>query len=203
MSALEPRSPLTGSLKSERHGADGDTPVVLHERHLAIVQVQARRLQESGLTSALAAAFGLKLPEAGYASTAGEWSAIWIQPGSWLVTAPFTGPGDLIGRLGPIVSPTASLTDQTFGKSVLRLSGANARDVLMKGCRVDLHPRVFGPGRSAVTPLGQVSCVLHQVDDRPTFDLFVPSTFAEAAFDWLKVSAAEFGLEVAVPETSA
>ena len=199
MSAPEPRSPLISALQPGRHGAPADTPVNLHERHLAIVQVQARKSQETALETAVSAAFGLTLPEAGHASTAGEWCAVWIQPGTWLVTAPFTGLSDLINRLSPIASATAALTDQSFGKTVLRLTGAHARDVLAKGCRIDLHPRVFGPGQSAVTPLGQISCVLVQTDDKPTFDLIVPSTFAEAALDGLKVAAAEFGLEVAVP----
>src|SRR5690606_26584038 len=52
-------------------------------------------------------------------------------------------------------------------------------------------PREFKPGRSAVTPLGQIGCVLIQVDDRPAFDLIVPSTFARAAVDWLETAAAE------------
>ncbi|MGE8943642.1 sarcosine oxidase subunit gamma [Leptospira interrogans] len=199
MSALETLSPIAKALKPGRHGAPGDAPVVLTERRLAVVQVQARKNQDAALTNALSAAFGLRLPEPGHASTAGEWSAVWIQPGMWLVTSPFTGPGDLLNRLATIVGTTASLTDQTFGKTVLRLAGPHARDVLAKGCRVDLHPRVFGPGQSAVTPLSQVSCVLAQVDDKPTFDLIVPSTFAVAAVEWLEIAAAEYGLEVSVP----
>ena len=199
MSALETLSPIANALKPGRHGAPGDTPVSLTERRLAVVQVQARKSQEASLANALLAAFGLKLPGPNHASTAGEWSAVWIQPGMWLVTSPFTGPGDLINRLATIVGTTASLSDQTFGKTVLRLAGLHARDVLAKGCRVDLHPRVFGPGQSAVTPLSQVSCVLSQMDDKPTFDLIVPSTFAVAAVEWLEIAAAEYGLEVSVP----
>lgn len=91
---------------------------------------------------------------------------------------------------------TAAITDQTFRKSALRLYGQHARDVLVKGCRVDLHPREFKPGRSAVTPLGQIGCVLIQVDDRPAFDLIVPSTFARAAVDWLETAAAELVLDI-------
>lgn len=79
---------------------------------------------------------------------------------------------------------------------MLRLYGQHTRDVLVKGCRVDLHPREFKPGRSAVTPLGQIGCVLIQVDDRPAFDLIVPSTFARAAVDWLETAAAELGLDI-------
>lgn len=198
MSVLETLSPIAKALKAGRHGAAGDTPVILSERRLAIVQVQARKNQESALMSALSGAFGLKLPAPGQASTAGEWSAVWIQPGMWLVMSPFSGPGDLLNRLAAIVASTASLTDQTFGKTVLRLAGPHARDVLAKGCRVDLHPRVFGPGQSAVTPLSQISCVLQQIDDTPTFDLIVPSTFATAAVEWLEISAAQFGLEIVV-----
>lgn len=196
MSAPEPRSPLVEILKPGRYGAESKMPVILHERHLSIVQVQARKGQAAALTTILSSAFGLMLPGAGQTSTTGEWRAVWIQPDTWLVIAPFTGPGDLLERLAAVASQSAAITDQTFGKSVLRLSGAKARDVLAKGCRVDLHPRVFGPGRSSVTPLAQVRCVLIQIDDKPTFDLIVASTFAVSALEWLERSALEFGLEV-------
>ena len=183
-------------MKSGRRGADGASPVVLHERRLSVVQVHALKNQKEALASAFTSGLRLALPSAGHANFREELTAVWIQPGTWLVAAPFTGPDDLTRRLTDAAAGTAAITDQTFGKSVLRLYGPHARDVLAKGCRVDLHPREFGPGRSAVTPLGQIGCVLIQVDDRPAYDLIVPATFARAAVEWLETAAAEFGLEV-------
>jgi sarcosine oxidase subunit gamma len=177
-------------------GIEGKTGVTLAERRLAVVQVQSRKEQEPALAAAIASALDLPLPDPGHASSAGDITAVWIAPGAWLVTAPLLTPGDLAQRLAAVSSGSASVTDQTFGKTVLRLSGARAPDVLAKGCRIDLHPRVFGPGHAAVTPIAQIGCVLIQVDDVPTFDLIVPSTLAETFCEWLELAAAEFGCEV-------
>ncbi len=199
MSAPEPRSVLSAVLQPGHSGREGVTGTAIAERRLAIVQLQARKGQEPALATAIVSAFGLTLPPPGQASSADSTTAVWIQPGSWLVLAPFTARGDLARRLAGGVAGLASVTDQTFGKAVLRLSGERARDVLAKGCRVDLHPRAFGPGRAAATTIAQIGCVLVQADEAPTFDLVVPSTLAEAFLEWLEASAAEFGCEIRAP----
>jgi sarcosine oxidase subunit gamma len=106
-------------------------------------------------------------------------------------------PNDALAReLMAACGDAASVADQSSGKCVLRISGERARDVLAKGCRIDLHPRIFAPGRSAVTPIAHTHTVLMQVDAAPTFDLIVPSTLARDFVEWLGLSAAEFGYEV-------
>jgi methylglutamate dehydrogenase subunit D len=72
-------------------------------------------------------------------------------------------------------------------------------DALAKGCRVDLHPRVFGPGSAATTTIDHITVTVVQVDAVPTYDLILPGSFAEAFLDWLKLSAAEFGYEIRPP----
>ena len=63
----------------------------------------------------------------------------------------------------------------------------------MRGCRLDLHPRVAGPGFCAQTPIAHIGCLLHQVDAVPTFDLVVYAGYAEAFWGWLTQTAAAFG----------
>jgi heterotetrameric sarcosine oxidase gamma subunit len=197
VSAPEPRSPLAAALKPGRSGAETASIVTLSERRRAIAQVQSRNGQEAQLAEALARALNLTLPGPGHASLTGALAAIWIQPAAWLVVEPFTGPGELAQRLAASAGGLAAVTDQTFGKTVLSLSGARARDVLAKGCRLDLHPRVFSPGCAGVSPLAGISCVVVQTDGTPSFDLIVPSTFAAAVFEWLETAAAEFGCNIA------
>ena len=83
------------------------------------------------------------------------------------------------------------------GKVVVRVSGARARDVLAKGCPVDLHARAFGPGAAAATEIAHMGCLVWQVDDRPTFDLAVNRSLSKSFWSWLAASAAEYGYEVA------
>jgi heterotetrameric sarcosine oxidase gamma subunit len=197
VSEPEPRSVLSGALKSGRFGAPDGEPVRIAERWLSLALVQARRHGAGACREALASALGLSLPEPGKAATAGTTTAIWLQPGCWLVAAPRASGSELIRRLTACCAQNAAIVDQTYGKVVLRLSGKRARDVLAKGCRIDLHPRVFGPGRAASTIIAQIACVVVQIDDSPQFDLIVPSTMAESFFEWLLASAAEYGYEIA------
>jgi sarcosine oxidase subunit gamma len=66
---------------------------------------------------------------------------------------------------------------------------------------LDLHPRVFAVGETALTMLAHQHVQLTRTgtDD---FELVAPRSTAHDLWDWLQVSAAEFGLEVAAPEAS-
>ena len=109
-----------------------------------------------------------------------------------MLTRPWIAEGSLFREVRQH-APDCAVVDQTHGKSVLRVVGVNAPAVLAKGCRIDLHPREFGPGRTAVTPIARINAVLHQVDAAPTFDLILPATLARSFFEWLEMSAAEYG----------
>jgi sarcosine oxidase subunit gamma len=179
-----------------RFGADGNAPIQLSERRTAIAQVTGRKRQDAQLRAAIHGAFGLDLPRPGSSATNDSATGVWIAPETWLILRDGAQGGDLTRELATACGDAVSVVDQTWGKSIIRISGARARDVLAKGCRVDLHPRVFGPGKSAVTPIAHIHTVLTQVDPMPTFDLIVPSTLARDFVEWLRLSAAEFGYEV-------
>ena len=76
------------------------------------------------------------------------------------------------------------------------MSGPSARDVLAKGCPLDLHPAVFGPGDCAQTLLAKANVTLRCVDDSPRFELIVRRSFAEYAALWLHDAAMEYGCAV-------
>ena len=59
------------------------------------------------------------------------------------------------------------------------------------------HPRLIPkPGDAATTPIALIDCQLWQIDDAPTYDLAVPSSFAESFWSWLIASAAEYGYAI-------
>jgi sarcosine oxidase subunit gamma len=75
----------------------------------------------------------------------------------------------------------------------LRLTGPRARDVLAKGCSIDLHPRVFRRESSAQTTLGQAGIVLLALSDGgDDYLMLVRSSFAGYLADWLLDAALEF-----------
>ena len=73
---------------------------------------------------------------------------------------------------------------------MFELAGPEARAVLAQGVSLDLHPRVFEPGRCAQTVLARVPILLHQIDPTPRFRLFVRASFAPYIAEWLKVEIA-------------
>ena len=105
-------------------------------------------------------------------------------PGTWLAiaeTAPNAWLDGLRERLGGI----ASVSDQSGGYAVLRVSGPDARRVLQQGLPVDLHPAHFGPGSAVVTAIGHIGVVCWQTDPSPTFEVATFRSFSASFRRWL------------------
>lgn len=196
MSAPESLSPLAHVWRPGRHGAAGVAGVAISARQNTLVQVTARHGQGEAIRAALKATFALDLPAPGTASASGDMRALPIAPETWLVIAPRERHLELTSKLADACGAAATLVDQSAGRVVLRVAGAKARDVLAKGCRVDLHPRVFGPGRVAVTPIAHVTVTVLQVNETPVFDLVVSTSYAETFAEWLVEASAEFGADL-------
>jgi sarcosine oxidase subunit gamma len=179
-----------------RHGQDRTEGVRIAPRQVEIVQVTARKGTTGDLAAHLEALIAGHLPPAGRAVIGTDRSAIWIAPQTWLVVAPWAGEGVLATLFAQAASASAAIVDQSHGKACIRLSGPYARDVLAKVCRLDLHPRVFGAGYAAVTPIAHVNALLVQIDTAPSFDLIVGSTLAESFAGALLEAAEEFGVVV-------
>ena len=147
---------------------------------------------------AAAAALGGSLPlEPNTVKESGELTVMWLGPDEWLLVTP---PGReaetaeaLHDSLGEIV---ASVTDVSGGQTVINISGGHARDALAKGCTLDLHPRVFGPGRCAQSLIAKAAVVIRQVDDSPSFDVIVRRSFADYLALWIEDATQEYGLSV-------
>jgi sarcosine oxidase, subunit gamma len=124
----------------------------------------------------------------------GTGRAVWLGPDEWLLTSTIGTPEELEARVRSAVLPLGgSATDVSAQRIGLRLTGARVRDVLAKGCSIDLHPRVFGRGSSAQTTLGQAGVVLLALSDAGDDYLVLGrSSFAGYFADWLLDAALEF-----------
>ena len=90
------------------------------------------------------------------------------------------------------------MVDVSANRTLLELEGPMAREVLMKGCSLDLHPRRFGPGRCAQTALARVQVILWQMTDEPCYRILVRCSFAPYLAAWLVDAMAEYQAESAV-----
>jgi sarcosine oxidase subunit gamma len=140
-------------------------------------------------------ALGVDLPTApnSWVPT-GTGRAVWLGPDEWLLTSTIGTPEELEARVRSAVLPLGgSATDVSAQRIGLRLTGARVRDLLAKGCSIDLHPRVFGRGSSAQTTLGQAGVVLLALSDAgDDYLVLVRSSFAGYLADWLLDAALEF-----------
>ena len=195
---LKARSPFAGLIKSGRYGMGDDAPgVSLSERAgLALFVISAAASKANDVVAKVQAVVGLELPVGlGRVSKNGLF-LIGAAPRQWLAVAEGKAALASLAKLAAAIKGLAMVVDQSDGKAILRISGPRARDVLAKGCSLDLHPRVFKQGSAATTPVALIDCVIWQVDETPTYDLAVPTSYAESFWSWLTASAGEYGYMV-------
>jgi methylglutamate dehydrogenase subunit D len=198
-SSLQPSSALMGLAVPGRFGREGGEPgVVIEERTgLGLATVAARKGGAEALKRAAASAYGVELPDGSRAVHGRSVSFIGYGPGQWLaVSESFAGEA-LAREMGERLRGLASISDQSGGRTVLRISGPRARAVLAKGLPIDLHPRAFQPGHAATSTISLMGVQMWQIDDRPSYDLAIFRSVSASFWRWLTASAGEFGYEVA------
>jgi sarcosine oxidase, subunit gamma len=118
------------------------------------------------------------------AVAAGDLTVLWHGPGQWLVVrAPATT--QLAEELAALFADDAAVVDLGHARTVLRLEGDGARDVLAQGTSIDLRPAQFAPGACALTALGKIGALLHAVAP-DTIDVYVARSYAQALAEWLE-----------------
>jgi sarcosine oxidase subunit gamma len=196
--ALRKVSALAGLAVPGRYGKpDGAPGVTIEERHgLGIATVAARKGQAEALTAAVREAYGVALPNGPSVARGETVSFIGYGPGQWLAVSGTFAAEALVHDLGKRLAGLASIADQHGGRTVLRLSGPRARDVLAKGLPIDLHPRSFAAGDAATSTISLMGVQLWQVDDTPAYDIALFRSVSASFWRWLTAAAAEFGYEV-------
>ncbi|MDB6106635.1 MAG: sarcosine oxidase gamma subunit [Gammaproteobacteria bacterium] len=102
-------------------------------------------------------------------------------------------PASVIDRdADEMASQCAMLIDSTDGIGVLGISGPVARDVLMKGCGLDLHPSAFPVGHCARTRFAQMAVIIDHLGEEPSFGLYVARSYLRFLTDWIEDAAVEF-----------
>ncbi len=123
-------------------------------------------------------------------------TVIWFGPDEWLVTSTGRAGEDLEAQLRDAVAEhDGAAVDVSAQRTTLRLRGEHARDVLAKGCSLDLHPSAFAPGAAAQTMLGLAAVVLIPLADNGTdYRILVRSSFARYLAEWLVDAAGEYAI---------
>ena len=148
---------------------------------------------DAEFASAVRGAIGCELPrEANTYATGGDAMAVWLGPDEWLLVAA-PGRSDAIASSlrRALAAKRHSVSDVSASRTVIEISGSDARLVLAKGCPLEVHASVFVPPRTAQTVLAKANVLIQCVDAAPKYRLFVRSSFASYLAEWLTDAARE------------
>lgn len=160
--------------------------VITEQPGLGLAAVMSRK----GVSpAAIGAALDLAPPEGPGRVGDGRLSLIGTGPGSWLALTEAPEP-DWCLQLAHKLTGLASISDQSGGYVVFRISGHGARTLLQRGAFIDFHPDVFRPGSAATTVIAHIGVILWQRDDAPTFEVATFRSYAHSFRRWIETAAA-------------
>ena len=135
---------------------------------------------------AMEAALGVALPRpAGPASGNGTVTVFGLGPDEWLVRVPPDEEELWLERLEAAAAGSfAAAVLVSDAWSVF--TGPDALDVLAQSTGVDVHPSAFPTGRAMRAGFAGISALIHRLDDRPSFDVYVDASLARYAGRWLE-----------------
>jgi sarcosine oxidase subunit gamma len=155
-----------------------------------IIELAALR-DRTHVLRALGARRGLNFLECGRIASVRETVVLCTRPERWLVlTAPGV-PGAALSLWRDACAGCAAPVELSCAFTTLYLAGAAVREVLARGCRLDLHGDAFASGRAASTHMAQVPVTLAALP--AGWLLLTPSTTARHFREWLTVTARPFG----------
>jgi sarcosine oxidase subunit gamma len=109
----------------------------------------------------------------------------WLGPDEWLLQHRGDGSALFESLRTEILDTTASLTDLSDAYVSFLVSGDGVRELLAKGCTLDLHPGSFTGNACAQTLLARADVLLAAMPADTSLQLLVRRTFAEYLASWL------------------
>ena len=162
---------------------DAEGAVRLSEvRAASILQIQAWPDTAEAVRSAVADILSFGAPAPGAAAVGDGVTVAAVAPGRYFVAGAADGLAERFAAA--LTSDDAAVTDFSHGRSILRIEGEAAAEVLATGVMIDLDPAAFPPGRVAQTMIHHIDVLIHR-RSATAFDLWVLRSFAEALAEWL------------------
>jgi sarcosine oxidase subunit gamma len=173
------RSPLAGRLDdlSAIGARTGGGVVVEHVPLLAQVDVRLAS-EDTGR-----APYALPI-EPNTSWEAAARAALWLGPDEWLILGPSGAGPEIVRELEAAFDGLhRSIMDVSANRVALEVSGPRVKEILSKGCALDLHERSWRPGMCAQTMLAGAQVILNERSD--TTGILVRPSFADYLVDWL------------------
>lgn len=137
-------------------------------------------------------ALGITWPRAAGTVACGRAQVLCVGPDDWLVISSEVDVPDQWRALDEALAASSyRMTDLSAAMCRVRLVGPQLRDLLAKGCSLDLDLRVFRPGTATRTRLAGIAVVLHCVEPA-TFECIVTASLLAYFTAWFADAALEF-----------
>ncbi|HZC85847.1 MAG TPA: hypothetical protein VE266_02530 [Steroidobacteraceae bacterium] len=156
-----------------------------------IIELAALR-DRTHVLRALGARRGLTLPEFGRMARARERVVLCTRPERWLVLTAPGPPGAALSLWRDAGAGCAAAVDLSSAFAALYLAGPAVREVLARGCRLDLQDEAFASGSVASTHMAQVAVTLAALP--AGWLLLTPATTARHFREWLTATSGPFGI---------
>lgn len=120
-------------------------------------------------------------------------NVLWLSTDQWLILVPLKAREKLMSDLTKKLGRNSCLIcDVSDARTVIRLTGSQAREVLIKGTSVDVTRADFTPGTVRRMLFAEVGAMCHFVSNDPDIiDLFVFRSYANYVWEWLLQTAHE------------
>lgn len=191
MAEIRTRAHRRIDLQLEAAGSDAVSLALAAPR--ALLNLRGRTADQR-FAACIQQALGIALPE-----TPNRWEGnsdtaiLWLGPDEWLIMAPEGRAGASEARLRDAAGdhPWFSAVDVSHNYTGFELRGPAAREVLAKGCPLDLHPRRFGPGHCAQSLLAKARVLLRMTEGNG-IEIWLRNSYARYAASWLVDATEEF-----------
>lgn len=167
-----------------------DAGAVLAElRPAAIAQVTAWPDTAKETSTAIGDLFGLTPGPVGSFVENGPVTVIALAPGRTLLVSEND---DIASALSTALSASqAAVTDLSHARTMFRLTGEAAAEILGKGLAIDLHESVFAPREAAQSVIHHMDVLVIRHED-DVFDLMVFRSFGLSLAEWLLDAGLEY-----------
>ena len=172
---------------------DGKPGLVFSEMvHLGKLNLRASKSASTQVKSVIGCAFPTA---ANRFSSAGERHVVWLGPDEFLIICEADKDAELTSTLeSALKTQHCAVTNITDALAAFHIKGTAVRQVLAKGCAIDLHPGSFTSGDAAQTLLSHAAVTMLAVAENELI-VICRTSFAPYLHGWLLGAAVEYGVK--------
>jgi sarcosine oxidase subunit gamma len=173
------------------HPADGVRASIIEVRPAAILLIQAWPATLATVEAVIAQTLSIaEPPPVGRAAWFHGGSISSIGAGRYLLS---TTADDIAASFRTAFSSKdATVTDVTHGRTILRLEGEAAAELLSRCVALDFDASVFPADSVAQTEIHHIDVLIHRLTPA-SFEIWAPRSFAESLAEWLLDAGKEIG----------